>query len=608
MAARIPDIASPMSMEPDATTTRAPLPHGPWRKGFLRLALVLSAAILLLPALTPAHGEGFSASIVSLGLHIREGDVSKFDGLYPVNVEFFGLTRLGTALVVSLLSRLPGVSGDLAMRVTMWVSFAVFLIASAILTRRWSSASWTAAAMALLLLPGATESAFFFNDNVLSSALALASLALIVTRHGVASAAVAGLAFGAAMLARADALLIAPAVPLLFHQADRFERRFFLKSAVFGVCCAVVVFGVLAAFHSTFLDVVRISGYVVSLWDRGWSLLRHAEQGILFAGIVGAIFLGLGVFQVVRQRDRPTLLLLVGVPLVFNLASLGKLWESRQFLPLTPFLAALVIRGWRYAAPAPGASRWWHMRTMLVGVAVFVMLGPLVNQRIDDGPRATIGRLQDLRQWLRWQRAVNTNVRDIHRFTADLESSGLSVVLTDEWTPDRFFHLALQESGFDVVSTAHLPAACQKTAELFARGQSRVVHVRLHSPIFRAWELMMPERASIYGRPCVKALGADTVYMLAVSDRLQALLERDLGLDDIFARRYGGSREIGTPNVSITAAKIDPAAIDTIIATYERFAGVIVRLRPEVEARALHVTQMEAALAKHTGFAQPRMR
>ena len=86
-----------MSMESDATTTRAPLPHGPWRRGFLRLAVVLSAVILLVPALTPAHVEGFSASIVSLGLHLRDGNISRFDGLYPLNVEFFGLTRLGTA-------------------------------------------------------------------------------------------------------------------------------------------------------------------------------------------------------------------------------------------------------------------------------------------------------------------------------------------------------------------------------------------------------------------------------------------------------------------------------------------------------------------------------
>jgi len=566
--------------------------------------VVLSAVILLVPALTPAHVEGFSASIVSLGLHLRDGNVSRFDGLYPLNVEFFGLTRLGTALAVSLLSRIPGVSGDLAMRVTMWASFVVFLVASAILTRRWTGAGWSAVAVALLLLPGASETAFFFNDNVLSSALALGALVLIALFPGVASAGAAGLAFGAAMLARTDALLIAPAVLLLFYEADRFERRFFVKSALFGACCGVVVFGVLAMFHSTFLDVVRISGYVVTLWNRGWSLLRQAEQGVLFAGIGGAIFAGLGVFQVVRQRDRPTLLLLVGVPLLFNVASLGKLWESRQLLPLTPFVAALVIRGWRYSAPDPGASRWWNMRAILIAVTGFVMLGPLVNYRVDDGPRATIGRLRDLRQWLRWQRAVNADMRDIRRFADDLGSMGLTVVVTDEWTPDRFFHLALQEGGFDVVSATQLPEACRNTAELFARGASRVVHVRLHSPVFRTWEMMLPARASTYGRPCVEALGSRTMFMLGPIDRLQALLERHLGADDIFARRYGASRRPGTDRAPITAAKIDVAAIDTIIGTYERFAAVLARIRPGFSAQTLDLTQMEAALAAHTGFAQ----
>ncbi|HKP14908.1 MAG TPA: hypothetical protein VJT85_02555 [Gemmatimonadaceae bacterium] len=593
-------------MDPSATTTPTPLAGGPWRTRALRLAVVLSAVVLLFPALTPAHVEGFSASIVSLGLYIRDGDVSRFDTLYPVSLEFFGLSRLGTTVAVSLLSRLPGVSGDMAMRVTVWVSFVVFLIASAILTRRWSSAGWTATAVALLLLPGVSESAFFFNDNVLSSALALSALALVATMPSVASAAAAGLLFGAAMLARTDALLLAPAVPLLFYETDRLQRRFFLKSAAFGVCCAVVVFGVLALFHSTFLDVVRISAYVVSLWARGWSLLRHAEQGVLFAGVPGAIFAGLGIFQVVRQRNLLTLLLLLAVPLLFNLASLGKLWQARQLLPLTPFIAALVIRGWRYAAPELTASRLPSMRAVLVAVTAFVVFGPLVNYRIDDGPRATIGRLRNLRQWPRWQRAVNSNGRELSRFAADLGAARRSVIVTDEWNSDRYFHLALQDAGFEIAPTTDLPAQCRRISEQFVRGSSRVVHVRLHTPFLRAGELLLPERASTYAKPCMIAFEPDSAFMLAPVDRLEALLERKLGPDDEFERRYESSRRSGTGWVPITATPVTAAAMDTIIGSYQRFIAVIERLHPELTARAVPLSQVDAVLAARVGFAYTR--
>ncbi|HEV2735017.1 MAG TPA: glycosyltransferase family 39 protein, partial [Longimicrobiaceae bacterium] len=215
----------------------------------MRVGLAVACAWLLHPALSPAHVEGFSASIVSVGLHVGQGDVSAYDRLHPANLEFFGLSRLGTALSVTLFAAIPGVGGDAAMRATMWIAFAVLAWASFTLVRRWTGAGGAVAAASLLVVPGVAETAFFFNDNVLSSALAVASLAVVGSSQRLAVTARAGLLFGAAMVARFDAVLLAPAVPLIAFGQHGLGRTFYLRAAVFTGCVLVPLVGVLGAFH-----------------------------------------------------------------------------------------------------------------------------------------------------------------------------------------------------------------------------------------------------------------------------------------------------------------------------------------------------------------------
>ena len=57
------------------------------RRIALWLAISLAAAWLLHPIVTPAHVEGFSASIVSLALHLNDGELASYDRLLAANLE-----------------------------------------------------------------------------------------------------------------------------------------------------------------------------------------------------------------------------------------------------------------------------------------------------------------------------------------------------------------------------------------------------------------------------------------------------------------------------------------------------------------------------------------
>src|SRR3954471_3192122 len=118
------------------------------------VAIILLSAWMLHPILTPAHVEGFSASIVSLALHLNDGHLADYDRLHPANLEYFTLSRLGTVTFVSVLTGPLGLSGDWSMRLTTWLGFVVLATSSFVLVRRWTNATSTAILTALLLIPG----------------------------------------------------------------------------------------------------------------------------------------------------------------------------------------------------------------------------------------------------------------------------------------------------------------------------------------------------------------------------------------------------------------------------------------------------------------------
>ena len=506
------------------------------RKGAVWLAVAVVSAWLLHPILTSAHVEGFSASIVSLALHINTGQIADYDRLHPANLEYFTLSRIGIVSWMSMLTGPLGISGEWAMRATTWIGFAALATSSFVLTRRWANASSLASVVALLLIPGLAESSFFYNDTIFAAALGVTALAVISTSPSAALAAASGVLFGAAIVARLDAILLAPAVVLIGYHQHGLGRTFWSRALVFTIAVLVPVVLVPAALGANILDVVAVTRHAIVLWD-AFRPTQHARELSLFLGIPAAILMALGCLALVRRRDYMRLLLLVGVPALFNVISFGKILQARQLLPLTPFLAALLILGWQHVSSAmPGRDATALKRTV-IAVCCLVWVSPMVVVRVSDGPRAPYGRLWTPILWRRWQGAANADHAAIRALVGNPRADS-TVFVTDTWDGDRYLHLALQETGYHLVETSGTVDPCSKTAEVFARGDRRMLHIRLHQPFLPNWRALAASRLDTWGMPCLALWKQERVVWLAPLEQLEWSMPKTVVLDLAAARQY----------------------------------------------------------------------
>lgn len=474
-------------------------------------ALALLALWLLVPVASIAHVEGFSTAILSIAMHVRDDSIRAFDFLYGANLEYFALSRLGAALGVAGLSSVPGISPTLALRLLVWTGLAGLVAATWVLVRRWTGAPALAVAAALLVVPGIVESAYVYNDNVPSAALAVGALAVLQLRRGTGAAFGAGLLFGLATVTRADAVLLGPAVLLVLYAQEGLGRAAVRRGLAFGLGLLLPLATIHGWYGVTYLDVLKASTHTVWLWNRTLGRIRHVDRIFVFLGVGGVLLATLGTVALARRREWARLALLAGVPALANVVNIGKLWEARQLLPLTPMLVALVLVGWESLA---GARRAWR-----VAVAALVLLGlfaPPLRRTYDDGTRVLLGRVWNVPTWRAWQAKQNGNQEFLRGFATHLATRAPGatpdVVISDEFTADAYTHLALQEAGFRVRPAGAAWPACRRTAELWERDGRRVVHVRLHLPFVTSYPLHILTRWSADGAPCMAAVRPDSTF------------------------------------------------------------------------------------------------
>lgn len=546
----------------------------------LWLALAPIAAWLFWPVLFPVHVEGFSASIVALGLHVADGSVRDFMPFAPLNADYYGLTKLGAVLGVAWLS--PVFGGDGAFRLLMWGGMALTLAASAWLIRQWSGARWIVCVAALILLPGVAESGFFFNDNVLATGLMLPALAVVARWRSPAAALIAGALIGCAVTVRTDmVVLAATAVPLI-----AIERQSWRKAAIFtgiaGAAALAVLFALYALVGASPLDAVKVGALAVNLWERASDPGRYLSAILLFCGLPGLALAGLGAARLGRERAWHRLALLAGVPVLFNLILFGKIWEIRQLLVLAPLVGALVARGIDTAIAEARARRWVLPATLGL-VALFTLAGPILGYNFSDGPRELTGRFAGILRWHGWQESVRQDFATIERLIAAVPEGPPYAVVTDGWNDDRYLHLALLEKGFRRVPLS--PAACAMAGEAMRSGSRTLVQLSLRQSFLKHWEVLQPARFERRALPCLEAIRADQVILLGAGPRNAALLSAapvripgDVSADPIVA----------TP--------LDAAAIARLKLGYRRGA-IGAKGSPDVQ-------RAEQAMASQSGFSR----
>ncbi|MBC7504437.1 MAG: hypothetical protein H7267_01700 [Sandarakinorhabdus sp.] len=527
---------------------------------------VILALWLCLPLLTPVHVEGFSASLAALAIHLKTGSIESFDLLQPLNTQYFGLTKLGSVIFLAgLLSVLP-IGPDLALNFMMWSGLAALLLASVMLVRRWSGASWRYVLLPLLLFPGILESSFFYNDNVPSAGAAAVALCLLYGRSRW-SAAAAGALFGLAVLTRTDTILVCAAAPIIVYERFGFSRMALTHLAIVAAAGGTVLIWTLAMFHASLVDVLRIGVIAVEVWDRPPSGAHGLLILVFFVGAAGLVAAACGAARLARRHQRTALLRLCIVPLLVLLVMPGKLWEIRQLLLLTPFLCALATIGLQAIFEGQETKARRLLRPAIMALTIVGLVGPPAAVTSADGPRVLGGRVWMIPAWRGWQAGTRNDFALLDALIGLAASARRSAIIPDDWNEDRYLHLLLLDRGYHVAGPSALPPACRLVAEHFVRGKSEVVLVRNHQSFVSYSNLLSAERFARLSRPCLGSLAAPA-YIVMSSSRAEQLLPGQAGL------RFVGS--------GIGDVRLDP-----VVASLSYGPLIAFELNAALEARLL---------------------
>jgi hypothetical protein len=479
------------------------------RKQAAAAGLAVLAAWLFGPLLTCVHVEGFSASMGSIALHMTHDQLANYDRLFPFNLQFFAFSRLG----------LPA---EWALRVTMWTGFLCLAGGSWVLVRRWTGAPPLVVALLLILTPGVAETGFFYNDNLLSAGLAVLSLALLSVSARPWASLTAGALFGYAVLARTDAMLLAPVAALILWRREGWSWRLVGHCAAFGAAAAGLASAILAAFGQSPFGVLKIATHAVALWGRRTGWWVQPMSILAFAGPISLGLAAVGLARLAWKREAYRLLLLAGAPLLYNLVYLGKVWEARQLAPLTPFIVAAAAIGFQAFDALRRRGGGLPMLVVVAATALVFVARPA--PMFDwEGPRAVLGRLWSPLHWYRWQAATRASFGGVGEFVEHPPAAD-SAVVTDIWDADRYVHLQLQEHGYRPIDLIAAAPACAHIAEGFQRGATRIVHLRLHTPFVLDWRLRLAERFTDAAQPCLAALGVKSVVMVTSLSRMDSLI------------------------------------------------------------------------------------
>lgn len=525
------------------------------------IALIALSLWLVSPIVNPVHVEGFSASIIALGIQLPQHALADFFPSQPFATEYFLLTKLGAALGVSALHAL-GLDGADAMRILMWIGFTLLLVGSALLVRRWAQSSWLVTVAALLLLPGLPESAFFYNDNVIGAGLMTTALLVFRADGAIARLVLTGILIGLASAVRIDLVLISVAVPLMALSAAPL-RTAVIPTAIVAVTALVTLFAIFAVVGMTPFDALTVGSVAVDLWTRPGSLGLQLTLVAAFCGVAGFILMLFGIGSEWRARRWLSIGLLFGVPLLVNLALAGKIWEIRQFLGLTPFLGALVARGIdRLAADFRTGQR--LLPGIVVIAALITFFAPARLVYLKDGPRELVGRVAGIALWREWQTAVQQDFTTIQTAVSSAGAIGPLVILTDQWDEDRYLHLQLVNSGYAFTADS---AACAPIGQLATKGVRRVLHLTLQQTFVSYWQEIQADRLRLLALPCLKHEAPGRVLLLARQDRAAVLF----GAAAIKAAPPSQLSAIGYQ--PIIAVELDPARLAQLETTYRSNAG-----------------------------------
>jgi len=433
------------------TDPRAPSPRTEAVLLGLGLALL---AWMLLPVLTANHFEAISYSTANLSLSGFGDAIYTQNPRQPAVPEFIFATRTGVVVILRALNALTG-SPDLSYRILVGSSVLAIVGAGWHCARAWSTtppAPWTLV-WAVALLPGLVSLGYSFNDNVVATAFAAASVAVLAraprsfaappmaaTRH-----LAAGLLFAVAATVRIDTLLLAPALAVLAWLDRRTSvgtvKALAVQGGGFLVVCAATRW--LTGFDPVTGLTISAAFGVTGMLANG-SVFRRLSILIAAVGVPATVFLALAYADVRNDPHRRVVALACVAAILILAVGFAGAVVPRYFYPLAyVFLVPAVAHGLGVAARARPALR-WPVAVLTAGA----LFGPAWIVMI-DGPRLLVGTVALPHQTRVWQRSVEASRT---RFVAQVDAAearpGTTLFLTAYFNEEFLLKYILRQRGY----------------------------------------------------------------------------------------------------------------------------------------------------------------
>jgi hypothetical protein len=460
--------------------------------------VVMLCAYLMWPTFNAVHLEGFTAQTESIAMLMSRAPGIEHDPYLPLVSQFIYQTRSAVIDALAIIYKISPTAGDWAFQGLVFSGFILLIIASIIFARRWGNIPPVFAMFALVLTQGIPETAFFFNDNIISAAFATTSLTLISKKLWKIEWLLSGIFLGLAILSRADAVFMLPMVIGIVFYSYKNNRDCFLANLIICLGTALVLI-VSAIYHGfSLIDVFSTAKKFVffDIEKARWFWIR-----ILFIGLGTLPLLALGLWLGFRRlkSERSTIGLLTFIFYPGLLAIFApKATEIRYIFPLlAPVVAIHVGTGlkWVYEQYVFGTG---EKRRYAIGISVFAILIailPPTQLKMFDGPRALIGRLWTPILWSQWQGSVDESMRRLNGLVDALDDNQLNIVISTHYNDEFYVRLRLIEDGFIPMAVSNLYPGCSGFS-LLKKGGSIVAHIRT-DPQYQIAPLSMPYNAAL---------------------------------------------------------------------------------------------------------------
>jgi hypothetical protein len=440
------------------------------------IALTLLCIWLLWPVFFAQQLEGITASFQALALAGQRGAMMRQDLLYPLLGDFLFYSRPGMAALLELIYRLAGNIGDSSFRLVMIGSLAVTIGSCLVIARRLAGVGVWAALLALLIVPGVSQCAFFFNDNLPSAALAIGALAVIALSDALIAYVVAGALLALGMAVRIDAVLLAPmlvgvTLARASRTGDAVQR---LAAAALGLTVVIAIERIVLG--ATPVDALLLARDFVPIQQLRTSVIDAA----LFFGIAGVPLIGWGMaLNLAGTRSLGS----AGVrfaawglyPAILGLIALRMSSEVRYIFPL--FAPVIAVHGGR------GLEAWFATlaRRTVAGVAMAALLAAtlLLPPRVYvfDSPQAMWGRLWMPILWSRWHARVAGNLAVIDGLVGEADRSPRLLVINTHFNDELFFKERVIQAGYAVLEPSTVFPGCTGFS-LYGKAGHLVAQVR----------------------------------------------------------------------------------------------------------------------------------